>query len=386
MLQEIVPEAVTKEGDFIVYHFPWKMFKNPRYTIPRGGLDLFHAFINGGSRSYSSDGQVPAILAAIEAQAAIQAVRDIAADKEHPFYTLARAAVAKGKAQVEDWEVVRGTIGLMLGSWMPDDWQKKRYTDDIDFYWEAMDGELFAHVLRKLGWTTSDRTPGNSSIWKKTIPSFPGIPLECTNDTVIGKEFGGVGPAVEGPGLKGIVKKKLDRCHEVDISDVINVAIAGHLNIDEDEPRHPWRAVMEILNRISADDCAHLILVCQYAFSIVQYYRDVGQALETHTPGFLSKKVFSDEEIKGIYMKQTPVVAGGGQSYFWEPFIRGSASTVTEMRRELYNYFTREGWKRILNGSRLNTFAHALNWSMNRRYRRQRVRFVITKRPSSIEE
>ncbi len=336
-LQEIIPEKVTREEDRTIYHFPAKMFHNPRYTIPEDDNELFKAFINGGSRSYSSDGQIPAIIATIEAQNIIKEVRKIAVDHKDPFNALARKAIVRGKTQIGDWEVVRGTVGLMLGKWMSSDWQKKRSTDDIDFYWENMDTKLFAHVMRKCGWTSTGTTPGNQSIWTKKIPECGNAVLECCNDTVIGRDFAGTDQAVYGIGLKNIVKKKLSRCHEVDISDVINIALSGYFNIDEEEERHPWRAVMEVLNRNSVDDCAHIILICQYSFAILEYYRNLGRTLETHAVDFLDKNLYDDESIKEIYLKQTPVVAGGS-SYFRVPVFFASfhhpmtASVVTSSR------------------------------------------------------
>ncbi|MHA1682149.1 MAG: hypothetical protein ACTSUE_14520 [Promethearchaeota archaeon] len=379
----VVPETIVKEDGHVVFKFPWKMFRNPKYTIPKTSEQLFKGFINGGSRSYSSDGKIPAIRATIEAQKIINEVRMISRDKTHEFNGKARKAIMIGPAEREDFSVVRGTIGLMLGKWMAPDWQKKRYTDDIDFYWEEIDSDLWNHVMKKLGWTTEDKTPGNWSIYTKHVPEVPEVPLECCNDTSLGKDFGGAEAAVEGPGLKGIIKKKFLRCHDVDINDILNVAIRGYLNIDEDEENHPWRAVMETLWRGGEEDVSHVISVCQYAFSIAQHYRNVGHALEKHVKDFLVRKQVSDEEIRKIYNTHTPVLVKSS-SYYWEPFGKGDATSIKEMRHELYNFFLKQAEDRVHYGSRLNTFAHALNWALNKRFRRQKIKFFIAKKRDAL--
>ncbi len=376
--REIVPFKITNEDGFTVYHFQWQMFYNPKYKIPEESGAMFKSFIVGDSRAYSSDGKIPAIRAAIEARKIIQEVRHIAADKEHPFYQKAKKAVMNGYAQVEDISVVRGTIGLMLGKWMPKDWQKRRYTDDIDFFWETIDNDLWNHVLNKLGWTTDDATPGTWSIWKKMVIEVPGVPLECSNDTTLSKQFGGADATLDGPGLKAILKFKFFRCHDIDINDIINVAIMGLLNIEEDEPNHPWRAVMETLWRGGMDDIAHLIAICQHSFPIATHILKVANALKEHVQDFFIPNVFPDEEIKRIYSMQTPVIPGGTH-YYWEPFQAGTSTDVKEMRKELYRFFLDEAEKRFYYGSRVRSFGHTLVWALNRRFKPSKVRFVFAK-------
>ncbi len=380
-LRELKPARIAIEGEYTVYYFSFLMFENPRYSIPGNSELLFRAYIEGGSRSYSSDGQIPALLAAIEAQAIIQKVRQIALNKYHPLNKKAQTAIMKGKVQREDWEVVRGTVGLVLGKWMPTDWQKKRYTDDIDFFWPDMDSDLFAYVLTRLGWKTDDKTPGCFSKWTKEIPEVPGLPLECCNDWLIGREFGGVDAAVEGVGLKGILSWKFRRCHDVDISDIINVALKGYLNIDQDDIVHPWRAVMEALWRGGKDDIGHLITVSQHAFAIANHLRSVGLALEEHVADFLDKNHINTAQIEEIYNKQTPISHKLLGSINWEPFKRGSASTIKQMRKELYSFFLNQSEKRLNYASRLKTFAHALVWSLNAKFKVDRLKLILTKNP-----
>ncbi len=376
--REVLPSKITFENGFTIYHFTWKTFSNPRYQTPAESDALFRGFIIGGSRAYSSDGQIPAIRATIEARNIIQEVRDIANDKEHPFHQKAKKAVVNGYAQIEDDSVVRGTVGLMLGKWMPKDWQKKRFTDDIDFFWDAMDSDLWCYVLKKLGWKTDDKTPGVWSVWKKMVPEAPGMPLECSNDTTLGKEFGGVDATLEGPGLKQILKFKFYRCHDVDISDIINVALMGLLNIDEDEADHPWRAVMETLWRASSVDVAHVITICRYAYAVAEHIQNVSHVLKKHVQDFFVPKIFPDEEIKIIYGMQTPVIPGKTH-YYWEPFEAGTATDVKEMRKELYRFFREEAQRRMFYSSRLRSFAHTLVWALNWRFKPSKVKYVFAK-------
>lgn len=284
-LREVKPARVVLEGKYTVFYFPYLMFTNPRYSIPEKSEDLFKAYIQGGSRSYSSDGKIPALRAAIEAQAIIHKVRQIALNEYHPLNQKARNAIMKETVQREDWEVVRGTVGLLLGKWMPTDWQK-------------------------------------------------------------------------GP-----------------------FALKGYLNIDQDDVVHPWRAVMETLWRGGKDDIAHIIVVSQHAFAIAIHLRSVGLALEEHVSDFLDKNRITDVQTEEIYNKQTPISHKLLGSYNWEPFKRGSASTVKQMRKELYSFFLNQSEKRLNYASRLKTFANALVWALNKKFEEGQVRFVLTEKP-----
>ncbi|GAI99702.1 unnamed protein product, partial [marine sediment metagenome] len=44
---------------FTHYIFSKVTFTNPWYSIPENDLELFHNFIEGGSRAYPSDGSIP---------------------------------------------------------------------------------------------------------------------------------------------------------------------------------------------------------------------------------------------------------------------------------------------------------------------------------------
>ncbi|NMC08235.1 MAG: hypothetical protein GYA24_23715 [Candidatus Lokiarchaeota archaeon] len=372
-----MPFKITHENGFTIYHFRWRKFYNPRYYTPDDPDALFTGFIMGNSRAYSSDGKIPAIRASIEAQNIIQEVRNIALDHQHPFHHKAKKAIMNGYVQVEDDAVVRGTVGLMLGKWMPRDWQQKRFTDDIDFFWENIDTDLWNHVLQKHGWTTDDKTPGGWSIWKKYVPEVPDVPLECSNDTTLGKEFGGVGATLEGPGLKAILKFKLFRCHDVDVSDIINVALMGLLNIDEEEPEHPWRAIMETMWRASSTDITHIITIVQHAYSIGAHLQKLSHVLKDHVQDFLIPHKIADEVIKTLYGVATPIIPGGAR-YNWVPFEAGTATDVKDMRKELYRFFREEASRRMFYSSRLRSFAHTLAWSLNRRFKASKIKFMYS--------
>ena len=47
------------ENSFTHYVFTKTMFNNPWYKIPQDDLELFKKYLDGGSRSYPSDGHIP---------------------------------------------------------------------------------------------------------------------------------------------------------------------------------------------------------------------------------------------------------------------------------------------------------------------------------------
>jgi hypothetical protein len=101
----------------------------------------------------------------------------------------------------------------------------------------------------------------------------------------------------------------------------------------------------------------------------------VFHVLKEHVQDFLVPNKISDEVIKTIYGVETPVIPGGTH-YNWEPFEAGTATDVKDMRKELYRFFREEATRRLFYSSRLRSFAHTLAWSLNRRFKASKVKFM----------
>ena len=88
-LREITPlqDKIHCDSDgYTHYIFQKKMFHNPKYKIPTDEAILFEKFLDGGSRSYPSDGNIPLDIVATEARILINKIVDIATNPEELYY------------------------------------------------------------------------------------------------------------------------------------------------------------------------------------------------------------------------------------------------------------------------------------------------------------
>ncbi|MFX1411617.1 MAG: hypothetical protein ACFFA6_14790, partial [Promethearchaeota archaeon] len=128
-VSHLLEKARIDEHGFTHYFFSKIMFNNPWYVIPDNDLELFNKFIEGGSRAYPSDGNVPCDIVAKEARILLNKIIDLSQDSNSHHFEEARKALEKGKNAL-----VRGTMKLYLGKYTTRDWRRKRFTDDIDFW------------------------------------------------------------------------------------------------------------------------------------------------------------------------------------------------------------------------------------------------------------
>ena len=128
-ISPISSKIYVDDGGFTHYIFSRAMFNNPWYQIPQDGLELYEDFINGGSRAYPSDGNIPCDVIAGEAREVLKDIIACAEDPDSNYCEVAQKALEHGKLSM-----VRGTLKLYLGKYTTRDWRRKRFTDDIDFW------------------------------------------------------------------------------------------------------------------------------------------------------------------------------------------------------------------------------------------------------------
>lgn len=102
----------TDEKGFTHYVFSRVMFNNPWYEIPEDNFELFKKFLEGGSRQYPSDGEIPCDIVAKEAREVLNYVVEISHDSNNHFYKDAQEALKDGKHNL-----VRGTMKLYLAKY-----------------------------------------------------------------------------------------------------------------------------------------------------------------------------------------------------------------------------------------------------------------------------
>ena len=143
---------------FIHYVFTKKMFHNPHYNIPKEQLKLPKKNLDGGSRSYPSDGQIPLDIVATEVKIILNDLIDIANSPDHLYYEDAKKILECGK-----YSIVRGCVKLYLKKYTTRDWRRKRFTDDIDFWIFKIN--LFEYILKNNGWRRNPK----SKEWEKQV-------------------------------------------------------------------------------------------------------------------------------------------------------------------------------------------------------------------------
>jgi hypothetical protein len=81
------------------------MFNNPKYVIPSNDITLFQKFINGGSREYPSDGNIPTDIVAGEARIILKQITKISKNPKAAYYKEAIELMKNNK-----FDLIRGTV------------------------------------------------------------------------------------------------------------------------------------------------------------------------------------------------------------------------------------------------------------------------------------
>ncbi|MFO8017883.1 MAG: hypothetical protein R6U96_04565 [Promethearchaeia archaeon] len=324
------------------YVFSKKMFKNPRYRIPEDDLTLFEKFLDGGSRSYPSDGSIPLDIVATEAQLIIHKIIDIASNPSHQYHEDAQEVLKNGK-----FGMVRGCVKLYLKKYTTRDWRRKRFTDDIDFWIYKV--KLYEHVLKETGWTRNSKTKE----WEKTqkwvdydTRCMQSGKLIAANNLNQRMDFGS-GSFLEGATLKNIFDKKLRRGHDVDLSDVINVAMVQYKNAENttEDWKESWEAIEAVANTRSSRTISNMISLCRYAYAIADYIERVASAIRKYNKTIFDKQKYPNKALKRICRYST----------HWMGYLMNNGAEST--RSMIYSYLLEQQNLKQKYASNLRRFA-----------------------------
>lgn len=365
-LRNVYPISSKLEKDkfgFIHYYFTESMFINPKYYIPYDDLQLFENFLMGGSRSYPSDGNIPVDIAASEAKLILDSIEKIANDPNHPFHKNADNELKKnGK-----YGMVRGTIKLYLGNYTISDWKRKRFTDDIDFW--IYDKLLLEYVLKENGWIKNY----TNKEYEKLIKWYNFATNEEESNKIIASDdieqildFG-AGSFLYGSNLKDIFKKKLTRGHEVDLSDILNVALLnnkdkGELSKDWIEA---WNAVEECANKRCSRTTSNIISLIRYSYGIALYLKRVSKAIQKYRKLILDESNYPLFKIINIYK----------HSNQWLSKVK--ILEINQARTIIYEEILEQEKLRKIYSNNLKNFARKLLCLLNSKYRYINVIFHI---------
>lgn len=367
-LRDVAPllkKTKTDERGVIHYILSKTMFKNPKFTIPDDDYELFERFLDGGSREYPSDGNIPTDVITSEANLVLDKIAEIANKNDHKYCETAREELKKnGK-----FGLVRGTIKLYLGEYTTRDWRRKRFTDDIDFW--VMNKKLLEFALKETGWRKNSITKEFEKLikWynfstKKVETSI----IIASNDTDQLLDFCN-GCYLEGSTLKDILCKKLKRGHDVDLSDIINIAIVnnrdeGVLNPDWVEA---WSAFEESTNIRSSRITSNIISLCRLSHGIADYLERVGNVIGKYSKSIFEESKFTDKRI--LYVCKA-------SSHYLN---RDSILKPDITRNRIYSNLLKQKIKKQQYANNLRNFAERVLKLLNSKYRKNDVIFEIDK-------
>lgn len=355
------------ENGFTHYVFSKAMFDNPWYEIPEDNVELVRKFLVGGSREYPSDGGIPCDIVAIEVRKLLNHFVEIAKDPNDKFYEDAQEALKYGR-----FSLVRGTVKLYLAKYTTRDWRRKRYTDDIDFWLFKM--ALYEHVMKANGWK---RVPVTKE-WQKTVHWYNYIrkvdetkELIAANDINLVLDFGS-GSYLEGTSLKDVFRKKIKRGHNVDISDMINVAMVKGANgkYREDKERQNewneiWTAFEEAANARNKRTTSNFITLCRYSLAIANHLERTAIAIEKYHELIFDREAFPDDAIDQYC----------STSIHWMKFLE--INGPNETRKMIHNFLIEQKDIKPQHAKNLRELAEKVLKIINSRYKHLKVIFEI---------
>jgi hypothetical protein len=299
-LRDVSPMAErskTDENGFTHYVFTKLVFNNPWYKIPSDDLELFEKYLGGGSRNYPSDGKIPCDIVASEARKVLNHITRCSEDSNNPYCNSAKKALKDGKKAM-----VRGTLKLYLSKYTSRDWRRKRFTDDIDF-WTFEIGTL-DHALKECGWSKNKETGEFEKQVQWTNPKTGETRYEalCAANNLNQLLDFGAGSYLEGTGLKEIFNKKLKRGHDVDISDIMNVALHNEdlVNGTKKDWTDVWESFEAATNTRNSRITSNLISLCRYSSGTADYLERVSNAINKYHERIINENHYPFESIEKI--------------------------------------------------------------------------------------
>jgi len=364
-LRDVSPlpgKTKVDEQDFTHYIFSKQLFNNPWYEIPGNDLDLFKNFLDGGSRSYPSDGSIPCDVVAGEARNVINRIVKISNEPENVYYKDACETLKDGKL-----ELVRGTLKLYLGKYTTRDWRRKRFTDDIDFW--SFQIHLLDHVLREMGWIKNKET----GEWEKRIEWVNPDTGETRHEALCAAnnlnqllDFG-AGSYLEGTKLKEIFSKKLKRGHDVDISDIINVALFndGEEGRNKNEWNEVWVSFEAATNTRNTRITSNIISLCRYSLGIADHLERLSSALVKYHDKIFDKKEYPDDVLKRICRS----------SIHWTKYLKENGPD--EARNMLHEFLLDQIDEKPTQVKNLRSFVEKILKLLNSKYEYLKIMFEI---------
>ncbi|MFX1417910.1 MAG: hypothetical protein ACFE9N_03200 [Promethearchaeota archaeon] len=350
------------ENGYTHYVFSKLMFNNPWYKIPDNDLELFKKYLDGGSRAYPSDGKIPCDVVAGEARNILNKIVEISKSPHHTYYKDACEAIQEGKNSL-----IRGTLKLYLGKYTSRDWRRKRFTDDLDFW--VFKVHLLDHVLREMGWIKNKETGEFEKTVQWTNPDTGEVRHEalCAANNLNQLLDFGAGSYLEGTKLGEIFNKKIKRGHDVDLSDIMNVALYndGLIGRNKEEWDEAWVSFEAATNTRNSRITSNLISLCRYSLGTADYLERVSKAINKYHERILDRLEYSDEILEKICK----------MSIHWMKFLQENGPDSA--RKMIYEFLIEQEQEKRNHANNLKLFVEKVLKLLNSKYEYQKIRFEI---------
>ena len=177
----------------------------------------------------------------------------------------------------------------------------------------------------------------------------------------------GAGSYLTGSSLKEIFDKKIKRGHDVDLSDIINVAMmnSGVDGIHRDEWLDSWNSFEHAANTRNTRTTSNLISICRYSLTIADHLEKVAEAIKKYKRHILDKSKYPDEKIKSLC----------SISINWQNFYY--ANGVDETRMVIHDFYEEQAEEKPLHSQNLRTFTQNIIKLLNSKYEYLKVTFEI---------
>ena len=350
------------ENGYTHYVFTRLMFINPRYQIPNDDLELFEKYLDGGSRNYPSDGNIPCDIVAGEARRVLNHIVACSEDSNNPYCSSAKKALRNGKKAI-----VRGTLKLYLSKYTSRDWRRKRFTDDIDFW--CFEVGVLDHALKECGWIKNKETGEFEKQVQWTNPNTGEVRYEalCAANNLNQLLDFGAGSYLEGTGLKEIFNKKLKRGHDVDLSDIMNVALHNADLVDgtSEEWNDTWESFEAATNTRNSRITSNLISLCRYSVGTADYLERVSNAINKYHKRIFNENEYPVERIERICK----------MSIHWMKYLKDNG--LNDTRNMIHEFLLKQVDEKQIQAENLRRFAQKVLKLLNSKYEYLKIIFEI---------
>jgi len=225
------------------------------------------------------------------------------------------------------------------------------------------------HALKELGWIKNNITKE----WEKQIKWINPYSNETKNAMLIAAndldqllDFG-AGSYLEGTKLGEIFNKKLKRGHDVDLSDIMNVALHndGLVGRNKDEWNDSWISFEEAANTRNSRTTSNLISLTRYSYGIADYLEKVSQIITKYHEIIFDKNLYPNEKLKLICKT----------SIHWTQFFKEKG--FDETRTMIHEFLMEQAKEKAVQATNLRKFANKILELLNSKYEYQKIMFEI---------